>query len=252
MKYSYHPIYVQATGEEEESFGRIIRRMAACFVNGVLVDLEEFVKLRRMQLRIISMATQKVEQIDSIIARVHEKDHFIVYCGDGRLFDDNGEELRHIQFIKRRLDAAGHRPNQFTASENMYKRMEIVDSFNIGETTALAAIRCLDEGINIPSIKAALILSSNDSNREFVQRRGRILRKHKNKQAAKIFDVLVLPSSNTPKMAVIEFRRYYEYARLATNSEELLSELNSMIGNYHLTMEQVVGEVGPDVEELDE
>lgn len=252
MKYSYHPIYVNTTGEEEESFGRIMRRMAACFTNGVLSDVEEFIRLRRTQLRIISMAAEKTEQIDSIIAQVREKDHFIVYCGDGRLFDDNGEELRHIQFIKRRLDAAGYRPNQFTASENMYKRMEIVDSFNIGETTALAAIRCLDEGINIPSIKAALILSSNDNNREFVQRRGRILRKDKNKKEAKIFDVIVLPSSNTPRMAIIEFRRYYEYARLATNSQELLDELHLMINDYRLTLEQIIGEVAPDVEELDE
>lgn len=252
MKYSYHPIYIHAKGDEEESFGRILRMMAACFTNGVLTDVDEFIRLRRTQLRIISMASEKAEKIDFIIAQVQEKDHFIVYCGDGRLFDDNGEELRHIQFIKRRLDAAGYRPNQFTASENMYKRMEIVDSFNVGETTALAAIRCLDEGINIPSIKAALILSSNDNNREFVQRRGRILRKDKNKKEAKIFDVIVLPSSSTPKMAVIELRRYYEYARLATNAQELLKDLYSMIDDYNLSLEQIIGEVELDMEELDE
>ena len=74
------------------------------------------------------------------------------------------------------------------AEKNMAERMQLVDSFNKGEISALAAIRCLDEGINIPSIKSALILSSNDDYREFVQRRGRILRTFANKEAAHIYD----------------------------------------------------------------
>lgn len=54
--------------------------------------------------------------------------------------------------------------------------MQEIDQFNRGMIDALVAIRCLDEGVDIPSIKNALILSSNDDYREFVQRRGRILR----------------------------------------------------------------------------
>ena len=253
VPYSYHPIFVDATEQEEEEFVNTIRRMAACFnPQGVLINVEEFIKLRRRQLRIISMAEEKTRLIDSILEQISDKDHFICYCGDGRLFDDEGNELRHIQFVKRRLDAHGYRPAQFTASENMVKRMDIVERFNSGDLTALAAIRCLDEGINIPSIKSALILSSNDNLREFVQRRGRILRKHQDKKAAKIFDVLVLPSTNTPRIALIEFRRYYEYARLAINSEELLDDMEYRLNDYGITLEQIIGETTPDVEELDE
>jgi superfamily II DNA or RNA helicase len=183
---------------------------------------------------------------------ISEKDHFICYCGDGRLFDDNGNEIRHIQFVKKKLDEHGYRPSQFTASENMIKRMDIVDRFNSGDLTALAAIRCLDEGINIPSIKAALLLSSNDNLREFVQRRGRILRKYEGKKMAKIFDVIVLPSPSTPRMALIEFRRFYEYARLSICAEELLSEMEIHLRDYGITLEEIIGETIPDEEELDE
>ena len=66
--------------------------------------------------------------------------------------------------------------SKFTATEDIQERMQLIDSFNKGYIEYLVAIRCLDEGINIPSIKSALILSSNDNYREFVQRRGRILR----------------------------------------------------------------------------
>ena len=113
--------------------------------------------------------------------------------------------------------------------------------FNENEIDALVAIRCLDEGINIPSIKSALILASNDDYREFVQRRGRILRKYKktNKQSADIYDVVVLPSTNTPKLALIELRRFYEYARLATNHVEQMEKLNELLKNYNLTIEDI-------------
>ena len=173
------------------------------------------------------MAQEKLDRIEEILAHVKEKDHFIVYCGDGRLYSDNDEEIRHINFVKGKLSALGFKPSQFTASENMTERMDLVDAFNEGAIDALAAIRCLDEGINIPSINGALILSSNDDYREFVQRRGRILRIYGKKEYANIYDVIVLPSHDTTKMAEIELRRYYEYARLAINSDELLSNLET-------------------------
>ena len=128
-------------------------------------------KTLRNRLRVISMAEEKQTKIRTIISSVTESDHLVVYCGDGRMYDDStGEELRHIQSIKRVLSEFDYKASQFTATENMQERMQLVDSFNKGEISALAAIRCLDEGINIPSIKSALILSSNDDYREFVQR----------------------------------------------------------------------------------
>ena len=128
---------------------------------------------------------------------------------------------------------------RFLTLEEQRRFMELVDAFNKGEITSLAAIRCLDEGINIPSIKSALILSSNDDYREFVQRRGRILRQYQDKKDAHIYDVIVLPSTNTPGMAVIELRRYLEYAHLAINKNEKLLELDHLMAHYGLTYEQI-------------
>ena len=186
------------------------------------------------------MADEKLERIDELLRHVKEKDHFIVYCGDGRLHDDNDDEIRHIEFVKDTLSSLGFKSSQFTASENMAQRMDLVNAFNEGAIDALAAIRCLDEGINIPSITGALILSSNDDYREFVQRRGRILRTYKDKKFANIYDVIVLPSSSTPKMAEIELRRFYEYARLAINSEPLITQLEDLASDYGLTAEDFI------------
>lgn len=240
VPYNYHPVFVAATEDEENRFNQISANMASCFHNDVLVDAERFVKYVRARLRIISMAENKISQIDSFIKKIPVKDHFIVYCGDGRLFDGEREdEIRHIQFVKDHLYNLGIKSSQFTATESMDRRMELVDMFNNNEVASLVAIRCLDEGINIPSIRSALILSSNDDYREFVQRRGRILRKYGDKKEADIYDVIVLPSQLTPKMAVIELRRFYEYARLAQNSNELMEQLNALLAEYDLSLESV-------------
>lgn len=121
----------------------------------------------------------------------------------------------------------------------MQERMQLIDSFNKGEISALAAIRCLDEGINIPSIKSALILSSNDDYREFVQRRGRILRTYKGKQFSKIYDVIALPSDNMEQWAKIELRRFNEYAKLALNWNELQLDLDELLLRYGLTQDDI-------------
>lgn len=240
VPYNYYPIYVYATEEEEGKFKYHTQKILSCFKNNKCINPDLLVKSLRNRLRVISMAEEKNTRIDEIINRVSEKDHFVVYCGDGKLFDaDSGKELRHIQSIKRVLTAHGFKSSQFTATENMADRIELVDAFNKQEISALAAIRCLDEGINIPSIKSALILSSNDDYREFVQRRGRILRTYKNKEFANIYDVIVLPSYDMQGWAKIELRRFHEYARLALNWAELEVELNDHLGSYGLTIDDV-------------
>lgn len=240
VPYYYYPIFVEATEDEESKFRYHTQKISSCFKNNKCINPDLLVKSLRNRLRVISMAMEKQDRIDEIVNQIKERDHFVVYCGDGKLFDTNtGEELRHIQSIKRVLSAHGFKSSQFTAKENMADRMELVDAFNKGEISALAAIRCLDEGINIPSIKSALILSSNDDYREFVQRRGRILRTYEGKKFAKIYDVIVLPSRDLQGWAKIEFRRFFEYAKLALNWSELESELESYLTRYDLCIEDI-------------
>lgn len=240
VPYNYYPIFVYATEDEEGRFKYYTQKILSCFRHNKCINPDLLVKSLRSRLRIISMSEEKQAHIDNIIDRISEKDHFVVYCGDGKLFDDNsGAELRHIQLIKRALTKHEYKASQFTAQENMADRMKLVDAFNKGEISALAAIRCLDEGINIPSIKSALILSSNDDYREFVQRRGRILRTYPGKKDASIYDVIVLPSHDLSGWAKIELRRYLEYARLSQNWGELEPELNSLLSEYGLDMEDI-------------
>lgn len=238
--YDYHPIFVHATEQEEERFNNLSRQIARCFENDkLIVSLDDFLMKKAARLRVIGTASQKIAMLDDILKQAELKDHFIIYCGDGKIIgknktDETMTDKRYLQVVKEKLDCLGYRMSQFTASETMKERMELIDCFTDCDIHGLVAIRCLDEGIDIPSIKKAVILSSGDNIREFVQRRGRILRLHENKEYADIYDVLVLPSDKCPKMAEMEFRRFYEYARLARNHYETLPLLDSYIKRYRL------------------
>lgn len=259
VHYSYHPIFVDATENEERIFDEYTRKIMSCFRNNVCIDLESLAKYKRARLRVISMAEEKIERISDIIKSIHPQDHFIVYCGDGKMFDQgNDEGIRYIQLVKNCLTELGYKASQFTADENMETRMQLVNAFNTGQIDSLVAIRCLDEGINIPSIKSALIMSSNDDYREFIQRRGRILRTYDDpytgvsKQKADIYDVVVLPSSSSRTFALLELRRLYEYARIADNAEECFKTLFAVMSDYSISLDDLSDTGYTEEDEVDE
>jgi len=236
VNYEYIPLFVYATDEDERKFALARKKMNACRdpKTGIIKDKTAYAKAYRAKLRTISMAENKLNSLENFIDNIDSPDHFIIYCSDGLLGDK-----RHLETVVDLLNDKGFLPSQFTCEENMQQRISLIENFNKGYISTLVAIRCLDEGINIPSIETALILSSNDNYREFVQRRGRILRKYKNKENAKIIDVIVLPSQSCVDIAKIEFRRFYEYAKLALNKDVLLKDLDDLLNEYNLDIESI-------------
>ena len=125
------------------------------------------------------------------------------------------------------------RVTKFTSEESAQEREEIKQNFADGHLLqALVAIRCLDEGVNIPRIKTAFILASSTNPKEYIQRRGRVLRKAPNKDFARIYDFVTLPRNiDNPYKAVEidnceyslirrEKQRVVDFAELAINSSE--------------------------------
>ena len=250
VNYEYIPFYIDATDEDEDKFKKATQIMLSCIDSstGKIVDEERFNVAYRSRLRAISMADEKIERIQEIFNTITETNHTIIYCSDGRLFRSGKQhneesEIKHLDYILELINDSvvkkSLKASRFTATEDASTRMKLIDLFNAGKIDYLVAIKCLDEGIDIPSIKSALILSSNDNYREFVQRRGRILRKYSGKDIAKIYDVIVLPSYQAKGMAEIELRRFYEYAKLAYNKDQLLPDLESIMKKYDLAYDDI-------------
>lgn len=252
VNYEYHPIFVNATAEDEAKFAKATKLMLSGmdFAQSKIIDEDKFTLGYRGRLRAISMAEEKIDRIEEIFSTIEDKDHTIIYCSDGKLWSSIGDntgsnEIRHLEYILNKINQSCltsvgcGKASKFTASESVEERMALIDSFNKGYIEYLVAIRCLDEGINIPSIKSALILSSNDNYREFVQRRGRILRLYGDKKLAHIYDVIVLPSFENDAFAKIELRRFFEYGRLALNKDVLMDQLSSLLEKYDLTQDDI-------------
>jgi predicted helicase len=111
----------------------------------------------------------------------------------------------------------------------------------------LLAIKCLDEGVNIPKTMNAIFVASGQNYREFIQRRGRVLRNYKKndftKEFAEIYDVVLLPSLNqynnnrliAERLVISEFKRLYEFYNLASDKFSTYIKINNALETYGLT-----------------
>lgn len=204
-EYYYVPHIISLTEEEEEGYlalskaiGNRIASQGGTSGETGNADHTADETLKRLlfkRARLIGTAENKLERLRSLLERSNELDHTLVYCSDGSVGTDEAEET------KRQLRAAtqmlgtelGMRVHQFTYEEDQETRERLLSDFESGSLQALVAIRCLDEGVDVPATQTAFILASSSNPRQFVQRRGRILRPHEGKNFAVIHDFIVAP-----------------------------------------------------------
>jgi len=154
------------------------------------VDEKTANKLRSLYLRradIVKRAENKANALKKIIKN-NELKKCLVYCND----------LEHIDESLAIIHDEGYIPIEFSSRISSEDREKILSQFekSIDQNIFLVAVRCLDEGIDLPSCNSAILISSSRSTREFIQRRGRVLRKHHTKKNSTIFDIVVLPFIN--------------------------------------------------------
>jgi superfamily II DNA or RNA helicase len=135
----------------------------------------------------------------------------------------------------------GYRVNTYTAQTPLPQREKLRRQFESAQLQGLVAIRCLDEGVDIPAIKTAVILASSSNPRQFVQRRGRILRPYPGKERATLFDMIVLPPELDRQTWEVErnllrkeLKRFVEFADLADNAGEARIKLLNLQKKYGL------------------
>ena len=131
---------------------------------------------------------------------------------------------------------------RFTASEGLKERQNIKEYFRDGLYQVITAIKCLDEGVNIPGICTAFILSSSRNPKEFIQRRGRLLRLSPGKERAVIYDFVTLPRNlddvdqsdyETDRSIILgELARIHEFGQLADNRIEAETLKNRIMDSY--------------------
>lgn len=200
--YYYHPIVVYLNADEYEQYQEItktiIRNGGASQEN---IDKNPYIEMLLIKrARIISGCKEKVPKLVEVMKPYRTDNYILVYCGATKYDNDSSDlkdddEVRQIEEVNKRLYyELGMKVHKFTSEESKEERDEIKRMFASGtELQVITAIKCLDEGVNIPSIKKAFILASSTNPKEYIQRRGRVLRRAKGKEYAEIFDFITLP-----------------------------------------------------------
>ena len=158
--------------------------------------------------------TEKKYQILEEIIDSLEKpiDHLIIFCSSFQL--ESVLKILNDKGIKRK--------SRFTYKENRDMRKKLLTEFDEGTLKALVAIRCLNEGVDVPSTDKVIIMSSSPNPAENVQRRGRVLRRHKGKEKAYIYDMIVIPEedSKLEHFKETELDRLVEFISSSDNKRE--------------------------------
>lgn len=256
--YKYHVSLVELTDDEAQEFLDLSDRIAFLFSkkgSGKLTpeDDTSLQNLLRRRTRLVGSARNKFPALEKLIEGVEPQKHTLFYCGDGAVETDYVDAIdndcddeavysqRQIEIVSQILHKKGWDVSRFTSRESRREREQILDAFKLGIIDAMVAIRCLDEGIDVPACSTAYILASSRDPRQFIQRRGRILRRSPGKKQAKIFDfVVVLPerfeeeNDQAKKLIRAELGRVAEFANLSLNRHETYDTLRDILGRYDL------------------
>lgn len=261
-KYKYYPIVVTLTEEELEAYDNLSYEIGKCIMkdkNGKIKLSSKGEKLALKRSRIIAGAKNKLTMLEKVIQPyIHDK-HILVYCGATKGLEQNqdrsdvdSEDIRQIDAVTDLLgNKLGMEVSQFTSKESVEEREVLKREFSSGDTLkVLIAIKCLDEGVNIPKIKTAFILASTTNPKEYIQRRGRVLRLAEGKEYAEIYDFITLPYDTESVTSLTEaqvkrnftlvkneLRRAEEFSRIAVNmveSASLIDEIKDAYGIQEL------------------
>jgi superfamily II DNA or RNA helicase len=115
--------------------------------------------------------------------------------------------------------------------------MILGNAISSGSLEALVAVKCLDEEVDIPQVSQGIILASDTSPRQFIQRRSRILRAAMGRKNATLIDVLVVPTWGDGEVKLIESetKRVIDFARSSKNQATVIRKLVNELSYYGIT-----------------
>jgi superfamily II DNA or RNA helicase len=254
-EYYYHPIFVYLTENEYEEYKELTRQAIKCMAmkDGKMVLTESAKRIYIKRARLIAGMENKTVKLKELLNEKRDSYYNLVYCGATYTENENDEQsLRQIIAVSQILgNDLGMKVKKFTADENLEERNEMISEFSDGiSLQTIVAIKCLDEGVNIPSIKNAYILSSSTNPKEFIQRRGRVLRKYEGKDYSNIYDFIALPRhfdqihladenelNYDVSLLKKEIKRANEFTSIAKNKYAAKAKLDKIIQAYEKYIE---------------
>ena len=256
--YTYFPHLVELNDEELKEYIKISKKLLK-YLDPKTHSYKKMPEVEYLLLerkRIIHKAAKKLSVFKDIL-----KDEFkrrgtlkytLIYVPEGAepdysSNDNNSEDDEDIKLIHEYTKAVSSTDDllmvkQFTS--NSKGRDTLLNEFASGKIHALTSMKCLDEGVDVPRSELAIFCASTGNPRQFIQRRGRVLRLAEGKVHATIHDLVVIPKIDAEEnnydmernLVKKELERVMDFASLAMNKMDTYEELKEVLDYYNLNL----------------
>jgi superfamily II DNA or RNA helicase len=256
-EYKYFPKIVQLNEDESERYIAISRQLLKFFdfEKGVFKNdpIVETLLLKRKN--IIHKASFKVDTFKQILKqlkKLNKLNYIFTYVPEGYMYTENGENKKLLNefLIAASQEIPDIKMNSYTTEDGELD--QILRGFTEGKINMLFAMKMLDEGVDVPRAEVGIFCSSTGNPRQFIQRRGRLLRKHNDKAYALIFDMVVIPNQaeSDPTLYAMErnlvkneLRRVAYFSSLSMNFYDTRRELDELCSKYELNLNEIINEL---------
>jgi len=231
--YEYCPYFVMLTPKELERYLGKTKKIAREYAKNKGEESKYLELLCIIRQKIVTNAVEKYRVFEEILNNTKDLTFCLVYCSP--------EQIDNVQEILNRRGIINHR---FTARESIAVRKEILKGFSERSHGVLVAMNCLDEGVDVPATQIAIIMGSSGNPRQYIQRRGRILRKHPGKDRAIIHDFIVIADISEEsdpylfelerKIMRKELRRYEEFSKSSLNCLDALNFIYPYMKKFNI------------------
>ena len=234
--YEYYPVFAELTAKETDEYVRLTKAIAIKRSAKDKPPSDESFTLENKRARIVAKAEQKYQKLSEILAlHWNSLENAIIYCHDGKQLKKVGQLISKRNISYETIDNA----------TDMIERRDAIDSLTDKNHQCIVAMKCLDEGVDIPSAQLGIIMASTGNSLQYVQRRGRFLRKSKGKNHAVIYDILVSPPEGdnmhvfARKLVAKELLRHKEFAANARNKNEALDTIRPIADRFGIDLDKL-------------
>ncbi len=244
-KYRYYPVGVQLDEDESERYVQLaaqIAQMISASQGGIDDDNARLGALLGERARLLGNCASKLPALfKEILSRSTEASQ-LIFCAEGNSplrTTENPQTREVLRFLGSELECLAQVYEHETPPA---ERKILLEKFKEGDLQFLISMRCLDEGVDLPDARVAYLVASSQNPRQFIQRRGRILRRPADgsQKIATIIDFITLPPpiedgelyASEQTLVQQELIRAQEFAALAMNSEEAIKKIRSLRNRY--------------------
>ena len=256
--YDYTPVFVELTNIEMSEYRKVTDQLRKFLdpETGKYKPEAEMLLMKRK--RIIHKAENKkvaiIRMLDDLTSESKLKYTFVFvpegYEPDYSVSDSYNIAKEDMHLIDEYSDIFRERRYHYHKFiSGLEDAPEILKGFASGDIDVLLSMKCLDEGVDVPRAENAIFLSSTGNPRQFIQRRGRVLRKHQDKEKAHIWDMVVVPpdisenldNSIEKNLFLGEVKRIINFASLADNRVSIIySKLNDICMTLGIDLFQIL------------